>query len=87
MNKLLIESYIKNINKENIYEFGLKNNIKLTEKELDILYHFFKNNLQDLLYGNSRGIFASLESDLDHEKFLKIKDLFEFYFNKYQDLL
>lgn len=87
MNRLLIESYIKNIKKKDIYEFGLKNNIELTEKDVDILYHYLINNWQDLLYGNYRGVFSELESHIDKDKFLKIKNLFDFYFNKYQNLL
>ncbi len=87
MNKLLIENYIKNIKKNDIYEFGLKNNIELNEKDVDILYHYLMNNWQDLLYGNYRELFSELEVHIDKDKFLKIKDLFNFYFNKYQNLL
>lgn len=87
MHKLIIENYIKQINKSDIYNFAVKNNITLSEKELDILYHYLKYNWQDLLYGNSRSVFSELESKFEKEKFLKIKELFDFYFDKYQDLL
>ena len=40
----LIENYIQNIRKKDIYAFALKNDILLTEKEQDILYHYLQNN-------------------------------------------
>lgn len=82
----LIENYIQNIRKKDIYAFALKNDILLTEKEQDILYHYLQNNWEEILYGNSRD-FVSLENQIDKEKFLKIKKLFDFYFNKYHNLL
>ena len=87
MHRLLIENYIKQISKQDIKEFANKNNIHLSEKDQDILYHYLMNNWQDLLYGNYRELFSELEVHIDKDKFLKIKDLFNFYFNKYQNLL
>lgn len=82
----LIENYIQNIRKKDIYDFALKNDILLTEKEQDILYHYLQNNWEEILYGNSRD-FVSLENQIDKDKFLKIKDLFDVYFEKYHNLL
>ena len=82
----LIENYVQNIRKKDIYDFALKNDILLTEKEQDILYHYLQNNWEEILYGNSRD-FVSLENQIDKDKFLKIKDLFDVYFEKYHNLL
>lgn len=82
----LIENYIQNIRKKDIYAFALKNDILLTEKEQDILYHYLQNNWEEILYGNSRD-FVSLKNQIDKDKFLKIKDLFDVYFEKYHNLL
>ena len=82
----LIENYVQNIRKKDIYAFALKNDILLTEKEQDILYHYLQNNWEEILYGNSRD-FVSLENQIDKDKFLKIKDLFDVYFEKYHNLL
>ena len=87
MHKLFIENYIKQINKSDILVFANKNNIQLSEKDVDILYHYLKNKWQDLLYGNSTKIFNELEKQFDSEKFLAIKNLYYFYFDKYQDFL
>ena len=87
MHRLLIENYIKQISKQDILEFASKNNIQLEKQEQDILYHYLKNNWQDLLYGNSRSIFKELEEKLGSEKFNNLKSLYDFYFEKYHDFL
>lgn len=87
MHKLLIKNYIKQIKKDDIYNFGILNNIRLSSDEVDILYHYLNNYWEELLYGNSRGVFLRLEKEFDKDKYLKIKNLFEEYFNKYQIFL
>lgn len=82
-----IENYIQKISKQDILSFAYQNNLSLSKKEIDILYHYLLNNYKDLLNGNSRGIFEALEAKIDSDKLDKIKELYEFYYNKYQDLL
>lgn len=87
MHKLFIENYIKQIKKSDIFNFGLQNDIRLTEEEVDILYHYLNNYWEDLLYGDSRGVFLDMEKRLDSRQFLKIQSLFNEYYNKYQNFL
>ena len=87
MHRLLIENYIKQISKQDIKKFADKNNIQLSEKDQDILYHYLKNNWQEILYGNSRGVFSELKTKFEADKFIRIKELFDFYFEKYHDFL
>lgn len=82
-----IENYIQKISKQDILYFAYQNNLSLSKEEIDILYHYLLNNYKDLLNGNSRGIFEALEAKIDSDKLDKIKELYEFYYNKYQDLL
>ena len=86
MHRLLIENYVKQIKQSDIYNFALMNNIDLSEKDIDILYYYLKKNWEELLYGN-KDILNDLKQEIDEKKFLKIKSLFELYYNKYQDLL
>lgn len=87
MHRLLIENYIKQSSKQDIKAFALKHNILLKEEDVDILYHYLKNNWQDLLYGNSRSVFEELEEKLGTEKFNVLKNLYDFYFEQYHDFL
>ena len=86
MHRLLIENYVKQIKKSDIYNFALINNIDLSEKDIDILYYYLKKNWEELLYGN-KDVLNDLKQEIDEDKSLKIKSLFEIYYNKYQDLL
>ncbi len=47
--KFLIENYIRNLTKEDINNFALKNAIYLNNNELDFTYSFIKNNYQKIL--------------------------------------
>ena len=87
MHRIFIENYIKQIDKKSIYNFALQNNINLTEKDVNILYHYLHNNWQDLLSGNQERVFLDLSKEIDEENFWMIKSLFKYYFDKYQNLL
>ena len=87
MHKLLIESYIKQVTKNDIYNFAYNNNIILNEKDIDILYHYLKNNWQDFLYGDSETIIQELEGKISSDKVFALKKLYTFYLNKYQNFL
>lgn len=87
MHRILIENYIKQIKKNDIFNFGLKNDIELSDEEVELLYHYLNNYWEDLLYGDSRSVFLSMEKKLDKNQFLKIQSLFKEYYDKYQSFL
>ena len=39
----LIENYIKQIDKDDIYNFALKNGIELGHDDVDVLFYYLKN--------------------------------------------
>ena len=45
----IIERYIKNLSKEQVNNFALKNNVNLSGLELDFLYVFIKKNYKEVL--------------------------------------
>ncbi len=87
MNRMLIENYIRRIKKEDIYNFALSNDIKLNEKDLDILYHYLRNFWEEILYGDRGFVFKQIEKEFEHDKYLKIYSLFDKYFQLYQNFL
>lgn len=87
MHRILIENYIKQISKQDIVMFANKNNVNLLKKDVDILYHYLKNYWQELLYGDALKVFTKLEYELGSEKVQIIKKLYEFYYDKYHNLL
>ncbi len=79
----LIEGYINTISKDDINNFALKNNIKLTAKELDFTYNFIKNNYQEVLKNKENFDFDKYRSNFSEDSFKKIKILI----NKYSSYL
>lgn len=49
MPKDILTTYINNLKKEDIIIFANKQNINLTNNELDIIYNLVKNNYQNIL--------------------------------------
>ena len=83
----LIKNYINKLSISDINNMAIKHNINLNDNELNYIYKQIKDNYQTLLYGNSDNIFENLKNNVSNDNYLKIKDLFNIYKNKYQSLL
>ena len=82
----LIENYIKQIDKDDIYNFALKNGIELGYDDVDVLIYYLKNKWQ-LIYKDKDKLIDEICNKLDENLSLKIKKLFYFYLDKYQNYL
>lgn len=82
-----IEKYINNLTINNINDFAKKNNIFLTEKELNLLYHITKNNYLDILNGHDEKIKIFLKANLSKKNYELIINLYNEYKKKYQNYL
>ena len=76
-----------NISKNDIKNIAKNENVILNDKEIDIIYFYIKNEYKTLLYGDSDSIFNDLKSRINPTSYNQIKDLFDFYKNKYQNYL
>jgi len=83
----IIENYINNLNKNDIILFANKNNINLSNKELDYIYNTIKNDYKLLLSDNYNIIFKNASNVINHDKLKKIYNLFLDYRNKYINYL
>ena len=83
----LIKNYINKLSIQDINSLAIKNNINLTDNELNFIYNQIKNNYNDLLYGDSTYIFKNLKENVSDNNYNKIKELYTNYKNKYQSLL
>lgn len=82
----IVKKYTKNITKENIIEFSLKQNVNLTDYEVEIIYDQIKNNIDNILK-NPEDELLKIKDKLSNTTYLKIEELYMFYKNKYQDYL
>lgn len=83
MKKSLIISYIKNITKEDIFKFSIKQNIILNKKDLDIIYTSIKNDYEVILSNDFYDYLKKKKQYLQEQTYNKILELS----NKYKDFI
>lgn len=84
--KGLIKNYIDLLSKEKLNEFGIKNGINLNDTELEYLLNLVKTNWEDMLVNENKYL-ELLKVKINQKDFIKIKDLFYHYKNKYKGYL
>ncbi len=83
----LIGSYVSKLTINNINDFGLKNNINLNKKELNVLLELVKSQYNEILSGNDENAKDILKKHLTSENYEKVINLYNEYRNKYQGYL
>ncbi|MEG1143263.1 MAG: hypothetical protein RR228_03260 [Bacilli bacterium] len=76
----VIKKYATTITKEQIVSYALKENVKITQEEVNIIYNSIKNDIDILLSENSISYLNSQKSNLSKELYTKILELY----NKYK---
>ena len=82
MNKLLIYQYINKIKKEDIKNFGLSQNIYLTNQEIDIIYNNLKNKTEDI-FNNPLQLINDIKDKVSISVYNKMLELY----NQYKDFI
>ena len=85
MNSLL-KKYINNLTIEKVNEFGVKNDIYLNNEELSFLLELIKTNIDDILVNDSKYL-NIIKNKFSEENYIKIKNLFSYYKNRYKGYL
>ncbi|MCI9084060.1 MAG: hypothetical protein HFH46_00395 [Bacilli bacterium] len=83
----LIGQYVNKLTINNINDFALKNNINLSENELNVLLNVAKNHYREVLNGNDLEVINYLKDNLSKDNYDKIISLYNEYKNKYQGYL
>lgn len=84
--KGLIKNYIDLLSSEKLNEFGIKNDIHLSDKELEYLLNLVKNNWEDILNDETTYL-EDLQKNINEKDFIKIKELFLYYKKRYKGYL
>ena len=77
----IIDSYINKLNKNDINKFALKNNITLTNEEIEIIYNTIKNEWKILL-NNPNQVFSNLKSRISNNTYNNIIYFYNLYSKK-----
>lgn len=81
MNLFLIQSFIKKITKNDINQYAKKENIQLTEKEVEIIYYYIKTKYKIFLKGNQEELLKEIKPQVQPKTYQKILELY----NQYKD--
>ena len=84
--KSLLKNYIDLLTIDKLKEFSLKNDINLTNEELEYLLNLVKNNYQDILKDDSKYL-EELKNNINPSECIKIKELYLYYKNRYKGYL
>lgn len=83
----IIFKYIENITADDIKKFSLKENVQLSDSEINIILYYIKNYYNDLLYGDYNSIFEKIKSRINPTSYKKIFDIYLSYKSKYSKYL
>lgn len=75
----IIEPYINNITKSDINSFAVKNNINLSNNELEFIYNFIKTRYKEVLSNPNNFSLTKYKNNFSNENFVKINGLINHY--------
>lgn len=84
--KSLIKNYINLLTIEKLEEFGIKNDIHLSNDELKFLLNLVKEHYEDIMKDDSKYL-EELEKNINPNEFVKVKELYLYYKNRYKGYL
>lgn len=84
--KNLIKNYIDLLSIEKVKDFSIKNNINLSDNELNYLLNLVKNNYEDIMKDDTKYL-KEIENNINPIEFKKLKDLYLYYKNRYKGYL
>lgn len=84
MNIFIIEKYIRKITKQDIYNYCVSINLKITDKEIDTLYFYLKNYSHEFLTNKQirPKLIKEIKPKLSNEVFSKLEELYNTYKDK-----
>ena len=77
--KNLIETYINKLTKQDILNFASKNNLKVTDEELDFVYNFIKYNYKTVLNNPNSFNLSNYKNNFSSENYNFINSLISKY--------
>lgn len=82
----LIKIYVKKLSINDIKEFASKNQIELSNSELNVIYDTLKKDIE-LIIKDSDVVFKDLRKKISEDNYIKIYNLFSEYKKKYKNYL
>ncbi len=83
----LIKRYMDNLTIKEVNDFAQKNNVFLSESELNFTFEFIKKNWEMIFRNPNLLKIERYKNQFSEENFLKIQKLIKMYYQKYGHLL
>jgi len=83
----LVKRYMSNLTKEQVRDFGIKNDVHLSDEELDFTFEFVKKNWEIIFQNPNLLQLERFKDRFSEENFKKIQKLISVYYQKYGHLL
>ena len=83
----LIQRYMANLTIKEVNDFAQKNNVFLSESELNFTFEFIKKNWEMIFRNPNLLKIERYKNQFSEENFLKIQKLITMYYQKYGHLL
>lgn len=83
----IIDRYMSQLKKEDVQNFAIKNNVSLSEEELNFTYEFVKKNWRIILSNPNAFHLEKYKDRFTEENYWKIDSLIKEYLKKYQSFL
>ena len=77
----IVDIYMSNLRKEDIVNFALKKDIRLSSDELDFTYDFIKKHYKEVMNDKHKYNFEDYRNKFSSENFEKINNLIKEYIN------
>ena len=84
---ILIERFMNNLTIDQINDFAISKNVHLSSDELDFTYNFIKKNWRSIISNPTLLNLERYQDKYSKENFIKIKQVFLEYSQKYQKFL
>ena len=81
MNKSIIEKYVEKLTKQDIINYTKKQNIELSDQEINTIYEYIKTKYKDFI-NNKEQILNELKTKLTKKTYQKLEELLKIYQNK-----
>lgn len=84
LNIHLIREYVKKMTKDDVKNIALSKEIKLSDREINDVYNYIKNNYKNFLYGKLRpdDVLEDAQLILSEINYSKFESLYKQYINK-----
>lgn len=83
MNRIFLINYIKRLTRQDIINFSVKQNIPLTDQEVEVIYTYIKTRYRDVFNGHGEEVLAEIKGQVSPNTYEKILEYYNLYYDKF----